>query len=215
MYFSVDPYHQEFVPAERVCRGIRIAKETFGEDHVYAPSPTLEEATDMETVWADVQRLRAYARSRRVSFIGRAADDLTGFVDQVPMEELAAQDCRNDLDIDSLHEIQVDPFGFVRPDMCPGVNLGNTSQQPVASLARTQRVGEVPLLHDLAERGPLALADLAQQTGFAPKPAYASKCHLCFETRRHLVERMPDEFGPRHVYEVRPQTVLEAQGSDR
>lgn len=29
-----------------------------------------------------------------------------------------------------------------------------------------------------------------------------SKCHLCFEARRHLVDRMPDEFGPRHVYQV-------------
>ena len=204
MYFSVDPYHQEFVPAERVCRGIRIARDVFGDDHVYAPRPTLEEATDMETVWDDVERLRAYARSRRVSFIGRAADELTGFVDQVPLGELAAQDCRKDLDIDSLHEIQVDPFGFVRPDMCPGVNLGNTKQQPVTGLARTQRVGEVPLLRELAERGPIVLVDLARQAGFCPKPAYASKCHLCFETRRHLVERMPDEFGPRHVYEVPP-----------
>jgi hypothetical protein len=202
MYFSVDPYHQEFVLAARVCRGIRIAKELFGADHVYAPNPTIEEATDMETVVGDPERLREYARSRRVSFIGRAADALAGFVDQVPLQELAEQDCRKDLDVDSLHEIQVDPFGFVRPDMCPGVNLGNAKQQPLAELARTQHVREVPLLSDLAEHGPASLLPAAEQAGFAPADTYASKCHLCFEIRRHLVSRMPDEFGPRHAYEL-------------
>ena len=202
MYFSVDPYHQEFQPAERVCRGIRIAKDIFGEDHVYAPNVTLEDATDMETVTGDPKRLRDYARSRRVSFVGRAADALAALVDPAPFEELATQDCRKDLDVDSLHEVQVDPFGFVRPDMCPGVNLGNAKQQSLVALARTQRIGEVPLLQDLAERGPVSLVDLARQSGFSPRREYASKCHLCFEARRHLVDRMPNEFGPQHVYEV-------------
>ena len=32
MYFSVDAFHQEFVRAECVCRGIRFAREIFGDD---------------------------------------------------------------------------------------------------------------------------------------------------------------------------------------
>ncbi|NCO40730.1 MAG: radical SAM protein [Armatimonadetes bacterium] len=200
MYFSVDPYHQEFVPAERVCRGSRIAKELFGEDQVYAPNPTLEEAGDLEIVAGDPERLREYARSRRVSFIGRAADALTGFADPVPLAGLLEQDCRKDLDVDHLREIQVDPFGFVRPDMCPGVNLGNANQQPLAELGCTQRVCEVLLLRELAERGPASLLPLAEPAGFKPRSTYASKCHLCFEIRRHLVRRMPDELGPPHAY---------------
>jgi len=30
MFFSIDPYHQEFLPAERVCRGVREAIRLFG-----------------------------------------------------------------------------------------------------------------------------------------------------------------------------------------
>jgi hypothetical protein len=31
---------------------------------------------------------------------------------------------------------------------------------------------------------------------------YVDKCHLCFDLRRQLVDYLPEEFGPKHVYEV-------------
>ena len=204
MYFSMDPYHQEFVPAERVCRGIRIALQWFGEEHVHAPRRDLTAAQELENVARDPDALRQHVRARPAHFIGRAADDLSALVDAVPTEDLAQQDCRADLDVDQLKEIQVDPFGFVRPDWCPGVNLGNTRRQRLADLARTRHVLSTPLLRDMAERGPAALLPTAQRFGFAPRSAYASKCHLCFEARRCLVRHMPDAFGPRQCYEVCP-----------
>ena len=101
---------------------------------------------------------------------------------------------------DVMQEIQVDPYGFVRPDWCPGVNLGNTRQARVARLCRTQHVLETPLLRDLVEGGPAALLPLARRHGIEPRPAYASKCHMCFDLRRRLVEHMPAEFGPPNLY---------------
>jgi len=200
MYFSADAYHQEFVPAERACRGIRLARELFGAANVIAPTVTLEQAKGLETVARDPARLRDYARSHGVSFVGRAADELAQFADPVSLEEIAGQDCRAELDIDSLLEIQVDPFGFVRPDMCPGVNLGNTRSERLADIARTQRVRDTPLLAEIAAGGPTVLLPLARLSGFAPQATYATKCHLCFDARRHLVDRSPAEFGPKHLY---------------
>jgi len=202
MYFSICGYHQEFVPAERVCRGVRIAREIFGDETVFAPRTSLEDARKLEGILGDPERLAEYARQHRPYYFGRAADDLAQFVEQVPVEELLKQDCRKELDVDSLMELQVDPFGFLRPDLCPGVNLGNTKQNRVAELATTERVRQVPLLTSIAESGPSAILDLARQSGFKPRAAYASKCHLCFEIRRHLVKEMPDEFGPPHLYGV-------------
>jgi len=202
MYFSIDPYHQEFVPAERVCRGVRIATELFGEDQVWAPRTPLEQARELESLTGDPERLREYVRAGRVTYFGRAGDALAKFVDPVPLEELLKQDCQEALDVDNLHETQVDPFGYVRPDMCPGVNLGNTKHDRVADLATTKRVRETPLLAEIAERGPAVLLEMAKRSGFEPRASYASKCHLCFEVRRHLVREMPEEFGPPHLYGI-------------
>ena len=200
MYFSVDAYHQEFVRAERVCRGVRIAIELFGDDRVAAPRVTDQEARDLEGLARDPERLAAYSRGRRLYLLGRAADELAQFRPVVPLSELAEQDCGRELDIDALHEIQVDPFGFVRPDVCPGVNLGNGLDTSLTELVRTQRVRETPLLNALAESGPASLLPLAREHGFCPEAGYADKCTLCFEIRRHLVDRMPAEFGPPHLY---------------
>ncbi len=198
MYFSIDLYHQEFVPAERVCRGVRIARELF--ETVHAPSVTLEEAKQREGAAADPESLRQAARRGGVHFIGRAAVALAPYADPVSLDELARQDCRKELDVDNLHELQVDPFGFVRPDWCPGVNLGNTRSARIRDLCRTQHVGETPLLRGIAEGGPATLLSLARRFGIEPLPEYASRCHLCFDLRRQLVAHMPGEFGPPQVY---------------
>jgi len=202
MYFSIDGYHQEFVPAERVHRGVRIAREIFGSEQVIAPTVSLEDACLLETLAADPERLRQFTRALHLHWLGRAALDLAGFRDLVPLEELVQQNCRTALDIDNLKEVQVDPFGFVRPDICPGVNLGNTRQQRVSELCRTQRVRETPLLRGLSEQGPSALIPLARRLGFAIQAQYVDKCHLCFDLRRQLVNYMPEEFGPKHLYEI-------------
>ena len=202
MYFSIDAFHQEFVPAERICRGTRVAEEIFGTENVYAPRKSVEDVKALQGVARDSARLRDYVRGSGVRHIGRAAQELAPFAESLPTDELLKLDCRDDLDVDRLKEIQVDPFGFVRPDWCPGVNLGNTRSRRVAEVARTEHVRVTPLLRDLAEGGPAALLPLTRSRGFTPGPVYASKCHLCFSIRRHLVRGMPDEFGPTHVYET-------------
>ncbi|MCU0914602.1 MAG: hypothetical protein MUC88_08575 [Planctomycetes bacterium] len=59
-------------------------------------------------------------------------------------------------------------------------------------------------MRGIYESGPVALLPLAQRSDLPVQPAYASKCHLCFDLRRRLVEPMAREFHPRHVYEVTP-----------
>jgi hypothetical protein len=201
MYFSIDLYHQEFVAAERVCRGIRLARELFAT--VYAPGVSLAEATLREGQAADPVVLQQAVRRGGVHFIGRAALALAPLAEARALSEVACQDCRKDLDIDHLQEIQVDPYGFVRPDWCPGVNLGNARQTRVAQLCRTQHVLETPWLRELAEGGPGVLLPLARRYGIEPRATYASKCHLCFDLRRQLVHHLPAQFGPGNLYAER------------
>lgn len=200
MYFSVDCYHQEFVPADRVYRGVTTAWELFGPENVSPAELTLADAQEAERAAADPDRL--FSAHGGIHFIGRAAVDLAPRAAALPLEQLLTEDCSPDLDVDNLQEIQVDPYGFVRPDWCPGVNLGTTTESRIEDLCRTRHVQQTSLLRDIAARGPGALVQLAERFGIAPQPAYASKCHLCFDLRRQLVHHMPREFGPRQVYEV-------------
>lgn len=202
MYFSVDRYHQEFVPAERVYRGVSISWELFGRGNVSPAELSLDWALETERLAQDPEHLRHAHDGAGIHFIGRAALELAPLAAPVPLEELLTEDCAENLDIDTRHELQVDPYGFVRPDWCPGVNLGNTRSHRIVDLCRTRHVQETPLLREIAERGPAALLPLAQRYGITAQPAYASKCHLCFDLRRQLVHHMREEFGPRQVYEV-------------
>ncbi|MBM3500116.1 MAG: radical SAM protein [Armatimonadetes bacterium] len=201
MYFSVDCFHQEFAPAERVYRGISLSWELFGRENVLPSELSPARALEAEREARDPRSRRRAALSH-VHFIGRAAVDLAPLAPPVSLAELLTQDCAADLDVDSLREIQVDPYGFVRPDWCPGVNLGNTATHRLVDLCRTEHVRQTPVLSEIAGRGPAALLPLAERFCITPQPAYASKCHLCFDLRRQLVEHMPLEFGPRQVYEV-------------
>jgi hypothetical protein len=201
MYFSVDCYHQEFVPAERVYRGVSLSWELFGRENVSPEALSLAYAQEMERLARDPEH-RARAASSGIHFIGRAALDLAPHVASVPLAELLSQNCGEDWDIDHLKELQVDPYGFLRPDWCPGLNLGNTRRHRVVDLCCTRHVQETPLLRGIAERGPAALLPLAERFGITPQSAYAAKCHLCFDLRRQLVHHLPEEFGPRQVYEV-------------
>ncbi len=201
MYFSVDRYHQEFVPAERVYRGISIAWELFGRDNVIPERLSWEYVREAERL-AQGPELLQCDPGHGVHFVGRAAVDLAPRAALVPLDQLLTQDCRADWEVDKLHEIQVDPFGFVRPDWCPGVNLGNTRSGRIADLCHTRHVQQTPLLRDIAAQGPAALLPLAERYAITPGPSYASKCHLCFDLRRQLVQHMPEEFGPPQVYQV-------------
>ncbi len=202
MYFSVDCYHQEFVPSERVYRGVSISWDLFGRENVVPETLSLEWAHDVERVAKDPAH-RTRAADSGVHFIGRAALELAARAAPVPLDELLSQDCREEWDVDHLKELQVDPYGFVRPDWCPGINLGNTRSRRIVDLCQTRHVQETPLLRGIAERGPSALLPLAERLGITPQqPACASKCHLCFDLRRQLVRHMPEEFGPRQVYQV-------------
>ena len=198
MYFSIDAFHQEFVPAERVHRGIRLARSVFGlRTSTRRPQPGRRCAPGgWRPTWMVAPR-----RAARCTISGGPPMTWRRWPRRAPGGVGTGELLRRP-EIDTLAELQVDPFGYVRPDWCPGVNLGNTRHARLADLARTERVRQDPLLSDLAEGGPAALLPLARRFGITPEPAYASKCHLCFALRRQLVAHLPDAFGPEHVYQI-------------
>ena len=202
---SADPYHQEFVPPERVQLLYDVAREVLGPSGVRVRRwKWLRQAKDVSAMPED-ERLALFADflrrySERLS--GRAAERLAPLLPRVPGERLPGDGCRAPL-LESRH-VHIDPRGWVNPGTCAGIVLGRaTADAPLDALLARWRPEQSPLIAVLAEGGPKRLLAEALRRGFVVDPeGYAGKCHLCWALRSHLVRGGTggDEFGPRPLY---------------
>ena len=205
---SADPYHQQFVPIACCRLAARVASELLGADRVQVRwRDWLAEGFDTAEL-DDEERGRLfgrYAESGRDRLNGRAAECLAPRLQRKNPAHFADTSCAEAI-LRSRH-IHVDGTGRVMPGTCAGILLGRLSdrtsvRQLWESLAADHAAR--PIIGTLARAGPVGLMQLAESAGFVPFPqGYASKCHLCWEIRRRLVElgAFPDELGPAWMYE--------------
>jgi organic radical activating enzyme len=190
---SADPYHQQFVPIER-CRTLaRVAAEVLGPQRVQVRwRDWLEEGCDTSDLSAPERKdlFARYALRGRERLCGRAAQRVACDLPQKPPEEFADKPCRNSL-LRGRH-VHVAPGGLVMPGTCAGILLGRIGPDYSASKlwqSLTQNLSSRPIVATLAESGPVGLLERAKALGFAPRPGYGGKCHLCWDIRRFLAGR--------------------------
>ncbi len=204
MLFSCDIFHQEFVPIDRVRRGVNISRKILGEGKVnvrfweFLNNPI---ATDglTEVQKQDVFREQLKRGSERIH--GRATKALSHLVPRFPVDKFAGNSCAREI-LQSKH-IHIDPYGNVFPLVCSGLILGNAKKQKLSRIYEEFDYLSHPLMKILIEEGPVAITKEAEKYGFQlEKEGYASKCHLCFEVRRFLFYKgfYPDELCPDEIY---------------
>lgn len=201
---SADPYHQEFVPPDRVLRLHAVACEVLGTEGVRARRwKWLQQPEDVAAMKED-ERLGLFARFLRQypeRMTGRAAAHLAPLLPHRPADDLPTDGCRALLESRHVH---IDPHGWVVPGTCAGIALGRASaDRPLDELLAGWRLAESPLIGRLVGGGPRALLEDAMRLGFAADPAgYAGACHLCWSIRRHLVRAGAgaDELQPADLY---------------
>jgi hypothetical protein len=91
--------------------------------------------------------------------------------------------------------VHVDPYGHVQ--VCQGLSIGNVWKTPLARLAEQYEPAAHPVCGPLIQGGP---ARLARQYGTETEAGYVDECHLCYLTRRALIDRFPEQLAPRQVY---------------
>jgi len=187
---SADPYHQEFVPPERVRLLYDVAREVLGHDGVRARRwKWLQNARDVAAMpeAARLELFRTFLGRYPERLSGRAAELLAPLLPRSPPEEIPLEGCRKAL-LESRH-VHVDAAGWVYPGTCAGISLGRaTADRPLDLLLTEWRVADSPIIAMLADGGPRALATFAARHGFQPDAAgYAGKCHLCWAARKALV----------------------------
>jgi hypothetical protein len=129
-----------------------------------------------------------------VMFRGRAVDRLAQGLAGRQWQTLT--ECPYE-ELEDPTRIHLDPYGHVQ--LCQGISIGNVWDTPIRKLMEHYRAADHPICDPLVEGGP---HELASVHGFDPEDRYVDECHLCFETRRSLLHRFPDELAPRQVYGV-------------
>ncbi len=202
---SADPYHQEFVPPDRVRRLYEVARSVLGPGGVRARRwKWLQAPRDVSTLLNDERRrlFKEFLARHPERMTGRAAVHLAPLLNRSPMEDVPPKACRASL-LESGH-VHVLPGGEVYPGTCAGLVLGRaTPARPLDDLVRSWRATASPHVARLVSGGPKALLPEAERSGFVPDPAgYAGACHLCWSLRSHLVRagKASDDLGPAALY---------------
>ena len=202
---SADPYHQEFVPPDRVRLLYSVAREVLGPGGVRARRwKWVQQPRDVAAM-AEPERLALFAEflgRYRERMTGRAARHLAPLAARTPLADLPDDGCREAL-LESRH-VHVDPQGWVYPGTCSGLVVGRaTPDVPLDAVLSAWRLENSAVVAELVSGGPKRLVQQAAAHGFRPDAqGYAGKCHLCWSVRSHLVRAGAggDELGPATLY---------------
>ncbi len=183
---------------ERTRRGVRIADEVFGPENVAASREFLarDEAPTVEEHLPSI-------RQGPPAMVGRAPWELAEHLDTVPLEKVLAQNCTGgkiDLDPRSVHQINVDPWGWVSSWICSGIALGNALRTPLSEIVARPIEEHHPVVREIIAGGPGAMLEMAAEHGFRPGERYVSKCHLCWDLRVAIHAHYPELFVPALLY---------------
>ncbi|HSR43902.1 MAG TPA: radical SAM protein [Acidimicrobiia bacterium] len=130
----------------------------------------------------------------KVMFRGRAVDRLAQGMPDRPWHTMT--ECPYE-ELEDPTRIHLDPYGHIQ--LCQGISIGNVWETPLRKVMEQYRSGDHPICGPLVEGGP---QELASAYSFDPQDRYVDECHLCFETRRSMLHRFPNELTPHQVYGV-------------
>lgn len=208
---SVDAFHEPFVPIERVACAVRVI-ESLGNPYVievpYLDPSKKNHPLDLRTneLLEELSRLLGHeptgkVAKGRVFFKGRGAHRLahlvaegrgvpSGVCDIVPWWRNGQQ---NTMDLFGL-----DPEGYMSKECA--IAIGNVNEKSVEEILCGFDAQLHPILSTLIHKGPLGLAQEAQELGYVIKKDYADKCHLCQEARETLRAKYPQYLVPERQY---------------
>lgn len=200
MFFSIDFFHQSYVPIESIKNAIEASLELNLEvcvDARYIGEPDQENefnsATRSHLEFLGNLLSKVEVIKRQPIFVGRAAESLAKHVNMKLLSEILNEKCPGAWaggTLESPLGVDVDEFGFVT--ICPGLSIGNAREVSLRKIIEEydyQGFAVIAVLHDEGMKG---LMNLASKNGFVPKKAYVNGCHLCYETRKFLRNHFPE-----------------------
>jgi len=133
-----------------------------------------------------------------VLFKGRAADILTKDLPKRPASSFTSCD---EEDFNDVKRVHIDPLGWAH--ICQGVPAGNLFEKPLKDIVADYDPENDPIIGPLVRGGPAELAKLYSVDG---GQGFVDACHMCFLTRRALIDRFPNNLAPRRLYGLTPDS---------
>jgi len=205
--FSVDAFHQEYIPINTVKTGIEAATK-IGFDKVAVDSYILgtEDSNNEYNIMTryTISHLKDLTNVRFAKFPadleGRAVDFLVDYVE--PATEAPAGRCQFPFwlggDLKNPEGIEIDFQGNVT--FCPGICIGNAKDQSLNDIIKNYNYQKHPIIKIIAEEGPIGLIQLAKEKGYKEDKKFINECHLCYEMRRFLQPHYPEYLAPASCY---------------
>ncbi len=201
---SVNPFILEYVPPRRTKRAIRIGKEVFGENAIVYQESFYRQFRRFNI--EDILPFEEYIQRNGLSSLsrmellpmGRAVYSLGGFFEKYPAKLFFSESCVTELTRD--WHVHVDNYGNYIAGYCGGISLGDA--RDLNSICGGIDLDDKPVIAALATNIG-RLFELGKQFGYEERgEGYISKCHLCVDIRRHLVQQTDkiNELAPQEFY---------------
>jgi hypothetical protein len=199
---SVNPFYLEYVPFERTERAIRFAMEVFGYNTFVYQVEYYKRFNDLGIrdslpfdAYLKLENRTDFARNTEFFMMGRAPFSLTGGLEGIfpkyLANRLAKLSCSPEF-LRSWHN-HFDNYGNFIPGFCGGITLGDTRQLDEL-LENGIDIEVFPVLKFLIREDMEGLLQFAKDYGYRiSEEGYYSKCHLCTDLRKYLVEK--DDFA--------------------
>ena len=209
---SVSPFHAENIPVQNTLRGIRAAREIFGQqkvqiylhDWLYLLGQFGINETVPITNFIDEYGMQETGTLFWTGYGliggGRAGYKLGYLTKRYSAESFSQKKCSDEI-IYARHS-HFDLYGNFIPAFCGGITLGRW--QDYLKIQTDFIAGKLEgVLKILVEEGPFGLYQLAvREFDFQQEQAgYVDKCHLCVDVRKHLTQSAGfDELKPEGFY---------------
>lgn len=187
---SWDVFHEEFVPVEKVRFLVQAAREILGAGRVLVRWEKHLETTAGVASMDEAERQTLFARAMTDEagrYTGRAAGTLGTLCAAAPVDELTRLNCREAML--GAKGVHIDPAGNVFSGQCSGMTVGNVNTSPLETLWKGFDPERGAFWQTLFERGPDGFIAEAQAAGYAIRPFYATKCHLCADIRGFFFDK--------------------------
>jgi len=148
--------------------------------------PTAEEGVDKERV-----KGKPVIRGGAM-FRGRAVEKLIESLPRRPWQEFT--ECPYE-DLRNPKRVHLDAYGNIH--ICQGLSMGNMWDTPLSEIVKHYDADSHPICEPLVNGGP---ARLVREYNVPHEDEYVDACHLCYLTRRALIDRFPQYLAPRAIY---------------
>ncbi|MGQ9782196.1 MAG: hypothetical protein ACUVQ8_08155 [Nitrososphaeria archaeon] len=188
---SVNPFILEYVPFERIERGVNIGYEIFQENLIVYQEyyRTLFKSFNLKTTLPFEEFLRkankSWAYHIELLPMGRTVYKLDKLFKKYPAKYFFGQSCLQELTRE--WHVHIDNYGNYIPGYCGGISLGNTRN--FESLFEGIALNDLPIIKALVMDIQTLYNIGVKEFGYREQvEGYISKCHLCLDLRKHIIE---------------------------